>query len=106
MPELRPSIERPRSARRSSSAAASFPQTDSNEWRKTARPKLPFAIATKDGRPFTSAGVWEGWKDPESGEWLRTCTIITGEPNEIVAWIQPRTYVSRRFYPASKWSAI
>src|SRR5438128_3601846 len=53
------------------------------EWRKTAKPKLPFAIAMKDGRPFTFAGLWENWKDPESGEWLRTCTIITGEPNEV-----------------------
>jgi hypothetical protein len=60
------------------------------EWRKTAKPKLPFAIAMKDGRPFTFAGLWENWKDPESGEWLRTCTIITGEPNELVAQIHPR----------------
>jgi putative SOS response-associated peptidase YedK len=44
----------------------------------------------KDGRPFTFAGLWEGWKDPESEEWLRTCTIITGEPNELVAQIHPR----------------
>ena len=55
------------------------------EWRKTVKPKLPFAIAMKDGHPFTFAGLWENWKDPESGEWLRTCTIITGEPNELVA---------------------
>ena len=53
------------------------------EWRKTAKPKLPFAIAMKDERPFTFAGLWENWKDPESGEWLRTCPIITGEPNEL-----------------------
>jgi putative SOS response-associated peptidase YedK len=62
------------------------------EWRKTAKPKLPFAIAMKDGRPFTFAGLWENWKDPESGEWLRTCTIITGEPNELVA--DPSPYAS------------
>ena len=30
------------------------------------------------------------WKDRESGEWLRTCTIITGEPNKFVAQIHPR----------------
>jgi hypothetical protein len=30
------------------------------------------------------------WKDPESGEWLRTCTIITGDPDELVAQIHPR----------------
>jgi hypothetical protein len=50
------------------------------EWRKTAKPKLP----------FTFAGLWENWKDPESGERLRTCTIITGEPNELVAQIHLR----------------
>ena len=44
----------------------------------------------KDGRPFTFTGLWENWKDPESDQWLRTCTIITGEPNELVAQIHPR----------------
>jgi len=53
------------------------------EWRKTAKPKLPFAIALKDGRPFTFAGPEENGRDPESGEWQRTCTIITGEPNAL-----------------------
>jgi len=60
------------------------------EWRKTAKPKLPFAIAMKDGRPFTFAGLWENWKDPASGEWPRTCAIITGKPNELVVQIHPR----------------
>ena len=36
------------------------------EWRKTVKPKLPFAIAMKDGRSFTFAGLWENWQDPES----------------------------------------
>jgi hypothetical protein len=31
--------------------------------------------------------LWEGWKDPANDEWLHTCTIITGEPNEFVAQI-------------------
>jgi putative SOS response-associated peptidase YedK len=44
----------------------------------------------KDGRQFTFAGLWENWKDSGSGEWLRTCTIITGKPNELVAQIHPR----------------
>src|SRR6516225_9672999 len=63
---------------------------DSTNGAKRQSPKLPFAIAMKDGRPFSFAGLWEGWKDPESGEWRRTCTIITGEPNELVAQIHPR----------------
>jgi putative SOS response-associated peptidase YedK len=40
--------------------------------------------AEMDGRPFTFAGLWENWKGPESGEWVRTCTIITGEPRRSI----------------------
>jgi putative SOS response-associated peptidase YedK len=39
---------------------------------------------------YLCSGSRENWKDPESGEWLRTCTIITGEPNGLVAQIHPR----------------
>jgi putative SOS response-associated peptidase YedK len=60
------------------------------EWRKTAKPKLPFAIAMEDGRTFTLAGPWENWKDLQTNEWLRSCTIITREPNELVLQIHPR----------------
>jgi putative SOS response-associated peptidase YedK len=52
------------------------------EWRKTQKPKLPFAIAMEDGRPFNFASAPEKTgKIPNLGNWLRTCTIITGEPN-------------------------
>ena len=44
----------------------------------------------KDDAPFVFAGLWEGWKDPTTDEWLRTCTIITGEPNEFVREIHTR----------------
>src|SRR5258708_2658765 len=36
------------------------------EWRKTAKPKLPFAIAMKNGPPFTFAGLCETCKNPQS----------------------------------------
>jgi len=32
-------------------------------------------------------GLWENWKDPASGEWIRTFAIITTEANELVAEI-------------------
>ena len=44
----------------------------------------------KDGRPFVFAGPWEGWKPPGSEDWIRTCTIIIGEPNELVREIHTR----------------
>jgi putative SOS response-associated peptidase YedK len=43
-----------------------------------------------DGSPFVFAGLWEGWKDPANDQWLHTCTIITGEPNEFVRKIHTR----------------
>jgi putative SOS response-associated peptidase YedK len=44
----------------------------------------------KDGSPFVFAGLWDGWQDPHTKEWLRTCVIITGEPNELAAQIHTR----------------
>jgi putative SOS response-associated peptidase YedK len=59
------------------------------EW-KTPGGKIPYAIGMKDDSPFVFAGLWEGWKDPATDEWLRTCTIITGEPNEFMRQIHTR----------------
>jgi hypothetical protein len=33
----------------------------------------------KDGSPFGLAGVWENWKDPSTGEWVRVDTAEDGE---------------------------
>lgn len=44
----------------------------------------------KDGRAFVFAGLWEGWKPPGTEDWIRTCTIITGEPNELISEIHTR----------------
>jgi len=43
-----------------------------------------------EGRaPFGIAGIWENWREPASGEWLRTFAIIT-DSNELVADIHDR----------------
>jgi putative SOS response-associated peptidase YedK len=44
----------------------------------------------KDGGPFGIAGLWENWKDPSSGEWVRTFAIITVPANELVGTIHDR----------------
>ena len=56
------------------------------EWRaiKGARAKQPYAIAMKDGSPFGLAGLWENWRNPNTGEWERTFAIITVPSNELV----------------------
>src|SRR5258706_1998423 len=60
------------------------------EWKKVIGGKIPYSIEMKDDSPFGFAGLWEGWRNPENQEWLRTCTIITCQPNELVAEIHTR----------------
>jgi len=62
------------------------------EWKaiKGQRTKHPYAIAMKDGEPFGIGGLWENWKDPTLGEWIRTFVVITTDANELVAQIHDR----------------
>ena len=61
------------------------------EWKAIkGKAKQPYAIAMKDGYPFGLGGIWENWKDPASGEWVRTFAIITTNANELVAEIHNR----------------
>jgi putative SOS response-associated peptidase YedK len=62
------------------------------EWKaiKGQRAKKPYAIAMQDGSPFGIAGIWENWKDPSIGAWIRTFAIITTDANELVNQIHDR----------------
>jgi putative SOS response-associated peptidase YedK len=71
------------------------------EWEPREQGKLPHYIYSSDGRPLALAGLWASWKDPESGERLRTCTIVTGRPNDLVAKLHDRMPV---ILPEEAWS--
>jgi putative SOS response-associated peptidase YedK len=62
------------------------------EWQKPASkgaPKAPYLFTLIDKQPFAFAGLWESWISPEKKE-LQTCTIITCEPNDLLAQIHNR----------------
>ena len=59
------------------------------EWQVQGARKRPMWIGLRDRRPFAFAGLWEYWK-PADGEPLETCTIITTEPNDLMATIHNR----------------
>lgn len=59
------------------------------EWKKTDGGKVPVYITMKDGRPFGFAGLFSDWR-PTEGEIIRTCTIVTSEPNELLEPIHNR----------------
>ena len=74
-----------RQARRSNLPRCILPVDGFFEWKaiKGQRAKQPYAIGLKDGSPFGLGGLWENWKDPATGEWIRTFAIITTDANEM-----------------------
>ncbi len=59
------------------------------EWKQETKGKTPMYITLTSHEPFAFAGLWDEWQQP-SGEALRTCTIITTQPNELMASIHNR----------------
>jgi putative SOS response-associated peptidase YedK len=73
------------------------------EWRKDPDGrKRPVRFTLDDGEPFAFAGLWATWRDPESGESLDSCTIITTAANGLVAPVHDRmpVIVPRALEPA------
>ena len=59
------------------------------EWQKLPHEKLPLFIHLTDQPLFAFAGLYEVWKGRDGTE-LRTYTIITTEPNDLMAPIHNR----------------
>ncbi len=76
------------------------------EWKKIPgqKRKQPVYIYRADGEPLALAGLWDVWRGPErdSEDVLRSCTIITGEPNDKIAEVHDRMPV---ILPPSAWAA-
>ena len=59
------------------------------EWQRNGTGKQPFCFEAKDGELFAFAGLWDRWKD-SSGEWIRSCAILTTAPNALTATVHDR----------------
>jgi putative SOS response-associated peptidase YedK len=61
------------------------------EWQlPDTKTKQPFAISLKDHSIFAFAGLWESWKNQETGEQLMTYTIVTTDPNDLMERLHNR----------------
>lgn len=69
------------------------------------RPKQPMYISLKSGEPFALAGLWDEWQNPATTTTaqLRTCTIITTEPNELIAPMHHRMAVMLQPHEEELW---
>jgi putative SOS response-associated peptidase YedK len=52
--------------------------------------KQPFYITSRDFSPLALAGLWATWRDPDSGEELFTCTILTTSANDLMESVHHR----------------
>jgi putative SOS response-associated peptidase YedK len=59
------------------------------EWAKTSKSKQPYCFEVNDGNLFAFAALWDGWKD-SSGEWTKTCSILTTTPNAVTSYVHDR----------------
>jgi SOS response associated peptidase (SRAP) len=71
---------------------------------RRAGPASSLTRSCQRGAPlFAFAGLWENWRERQAGaEWTRTCAIITGPPNEVMAELHDRMPA---ILPAEAWPA-
>lgn len=60
------------------------------EWRREGRARQPFAIRARDGGPLALAGLWSGWRDPQTDRVRRTFTIVTIRASAAIAELHDR----------------
>ena len=60
------------------------------EWKREGTVRQPYLVAQPDGRPLALAGLWAGWKDPDTDVVRRTFTIITTTPNDALTDLHDR----------------
>ena len=59
------------------------------EWKVTGSSKQPYFIQLQSCEPFAFAGLWDHWAASDGSEKL-TCSIVTCEPNDLMAEIHNR----------------
>ena len=59
------------------------------QWARKDSSKQPFCFEVKDGELFAFAVLWDGWKD-SSGQWVKTCSILTTTPNAVTTAVHER----------------
>lgn len=75
------------------------------EWHREGDVKTPYFISLVNGEPFALAGLWEEWKDRESGESLQTTTLITTTANDFMQPLHHRMPVILQPDTADEWLA-
>jgi putative SOS response-associated peptidase YedK len=74
------------------------------EWQAQpgAKTKLPHFIHLASRKPFAFAGLWDEWLAPD-GSQVKSCTIITTEPNALMSTLHNRMPVILPDHAYAQW---
>jgi putative SOS response-associated peptidase YedK len=64
------------------------------EWEPKEHGGTPHWIFRADGYPLGFAGLWATWLNPSSGEWERSCCIVTTKSTGIISTLHDRMPVA------------
>jgi len=67
-----------------------IPASGYYEWLKRPDGRQPYFISAADGGVLSFAGLWDRWKNPETGEPVISCTIIVTDANALTRPIHDR----------------
>jgi putative SOS response-associated peptidase YedK len=73
------------------------------EWDRRARGKQPYCIRRRDKQPIAFAGIWERWRNRETGEVRETCAIVTTAANELLHRLHDRMPIILDHALQSRW---
>ncbi len=74
------------------------------EWQDTPSGKQPWYFTARDGSPvLTVAGLWDQWNNKETGQRIKSCTMIITKPNAFVAEVHDRMPVLLRPEQFERW---
>jgi putative SOS response-associated peptidase YedK len=71
------------------------------EWRRENGLRQPYRILRADGLPLVLAGLWAGWREPDTGAVRRTFTIVTTRANSRISELHDRMPV---ILPQTAWA--
>lgn len=83
-----------------------IPASGYYEWLKTPTGKQPYYYTARDGSPLTFAGLWDEWKDIETGQPLMSCTMIVTNANDLAATVHDRMPVLLQPRDFDRWLAV
>jgi len=67
-----------------------IPASGYYEWKATPTGKQPYYISAAGGSVLSFAGLWDEWHDVETGEPMKSCTIIVTAANKFTRKIHDR----------------